>query len=682
MPTSSPEELLAAARDVLIAHGPLDEDELRRELLAEGLTLDDDEDWFEEFVLETDPPIMPIGDERWVWLPALMAGRILTHRLSQVEARHDVLATTEDLLPLEPMIGEPPFDRFTDGAPADVVYSSDREVRDRGIEGGAVVGGAILLERGRLAGLGLDVGDLIGVKVERDGLELLRVAEPVASGTGAALAALVEAPPVRPHLIEYSVWSVCAADPGLLRTPELPLGEQLASRGVACRGSLIAAGGYDFDAGEVEDLLRRIGEDHDLDESEAVAVVRLLRIVVEMTYDIDAAMEADDEARESAVQEVLARWVGPEERESEDTALQDPKAPRISGEGAGGEGVGEAVALLRDPAVAVAFLDEALGAFGAEPVVLAALTAAWVPLAPRSAQVALRWLRGVAVEEMGDVLGAEELYRQAESLDPSWPPALLALAECANDRGDAVRTMSLLRRAGAEDDPLYGFLEQFLAPKGPDLPRNAPCWCGSGKKYKQCHLRPGQRPLAERSDWLYRKAAGYLVEKDTPFILDLADARAQHWTGSDGLDRALEEGLIMDVALWEGGVFAEYLGRRGALLPPDELSLAQEWQLTRRSVYEVGSMTGGRLVTLRDLKTGAVEEVEDGGRRLQPGEYLCTRLASTVDGLGVFGGLEPVAARDLEALVALLGEDEPDSVELVEVLSRRFAPEKDCPATI
>jgi hypothetical protein len=25
------------------------------------------------------------------------------------------------------------------------------------------------------------------------------------------------------------------------------------------------------------------------------------------------------------------------------------------------------------------------------------------------------------------------------------------------------------------------------------LGRNDPCWCGSGKKYKHCHLRPGQR---------------------------------------------------------------------------------------------------------------------------------------------------------------------------------------------
>jgi len=31
------------------------------------------------------------------------------------------------------------------------------------------------------------------------------------------------------------------------------------------------------------------------------------------------------------------------------------------------------------------------------------------------------------------------------------------------------------------------------------IPRNAPCWCGSGKKYKKCHMEKGQKqvPLPE-----------------------------------------------------------------------------------------------------------------------------------------------------------------------------------------
>ncbi len=32
-----------------------------------------------------------------------------------------------------------------------------------------------------------------------------------------------------------------------------------------------------------------------------------------------------------------------------------------------------------------------------------------------------------------------------------------------------------------------------------DLPRNAQCWCGSGKKYKKCHYEADRRYFASRS---------------------------------------------------------------------------------------------------------------------------------------------------------------------------------------
>ena len=28
------------------------------------------------------------------------------------------------------------------------------------------------------------------------------------------------------------------------------------------------------------------------------------------------------------------------------------------------------------------------------------------------------------------------------------------------------------------------------------IPRNAPCWCGSGKKYKKCHMEKGQKQVS------------------------------------------------------------------------------------------------------------------------------------------------------------------------------------------
>ncbi len=47
---------------------------------------------------------------------------------------------------------------------------------------------------------------------------------------------------------------------------------------------------------------------------------------------------------------------------------------------------------------------------------------------------------------------------------------------------------------------IFRRIKDFLMAK---LPRNAPCWCGSGKKYKQCHLRSDQE-YARAYDMLAR----------------------------------------------------------------------------------------------------------------------------------------------------------------------------------
>ncbi len=47
-----------------------------------------------------------------------------------------------------------------------------------------------------------------------------------------------------------------------------------------------------------------------------------------------------------------------------------------------------------------------------------------------------------------------------------------------------------------------GFFSKLLgltpAPREiPKLGRNDPCWCGSGKKYKKCHMESDQRRLSK-----------------------------------------------------------------------------------------------------------------------------------------------------------------------------------------
>ena len=98
---TSGEAIVAVVRRVLSVRGPMAEDDLLGVLDADGIDLGPDPDVMLADVLDQDAePFMPLADERWAWIPAVLAGRIFTHRLSAVEAAHDIIAWDPDLAPL------------------------------------------------------------------------------------------------------------------------------------------------------------------------------------------------------------------------------------------------------------------------------------------------------------------------------------------------------------------------------------------------------------------------------------------------------------------------------------------------------------------------------------------------------------------------------------------------------
>ena len=336
-----------------------------------------------------------------------------------------------------------------------------------------------------------------------------------------------------------------------------------------------------------------------------------------------------------------------------------------------------ALEFLADPAVAAAALAEPTSEDEDSAVALGVFAESAEPLAPRAARPALRWMQGKAYEALGDIEQAEATLHAAESLDPSWPLTLLSLARYASDRGDAERGLALLRRAGAPaDHELVQLLERFRPAPRPDLGRNQRCWCGSGRKYKVCHLNREQLPLEERAAWLYQKAGADLLDGPfAPLLVETAQARAQNWDFPDALTVAVQDGLVADAVLFEGGAFADFLDTRGFLLPEDERLLAEQWLLVERSVHEVLDVSRGQGFTLRDVRTGDVHQVREraASTQVKVGELYCARVVPAGDTMQVFGGMEPVSLGERDDLMALL-DDDPGPVELVAALSRRFAP--------
>jgi len=345
-------------------------------------------------------------------------------------------------------------------------------------------------------------------------------------------------------------------------------------------------------------------------------------------------------------------------------------------------GARAALDLLADPVVLETAVDLLLGR--TDDLERLATTA---ELATRLASAASRpvqhavagWLLAVVAEREGRPQDAERLLRDAVHADPGWTPAVDRLAWCLSDRGDATRALALWEGLGrtAEDSDDIRELHSLPAAPAAELGRNDRCWCGSGRKFKQCHLgRPEPLPLPDRVGWLCRKATAYLERRGGACQDDVVDAvMARAVDGDkDSVLAALQDPLVLDTVLHEGGWFDRFLADRGELLPADELLLGQAWTLVDRTVYEVEQTRPGEGVTVRDLATGERFEVRERtfSRTAKVGMRICARAVP--DGLThqFIGGLFVAEPGREELLLDLLSTG--DGEALLAYVAARHRP--------
>lgn len=632
-------EFLAA---MLTEHGPLDEDDIAQRFQESGVA--DADDVLDVLLDETRSQASQLLDDRWVWLPTILEGRVFTHRLSADELAHDLLTVTPDLDPITALCEHDQYQQLADGAPVRVVLAGlDVELfESRGIPSDVVDPlGALVLPPGTFGALGAADGDIVGVRLSPQGLTVERVdASSLGDGDalGARLGAMIESD--EPVYFDAAVWSACVEDPALFTSPLPPLSEIVADHGLVHYDDMLGPNGFDPAVWRFDLQCQMLARRHGIERDEAFALNTLLSSYDQMSLLLVESIDREELAAKPFDVDVVA----------------------------------ELGAELADPLLAELFLDETVDRERAGAAALGLFAEVMEPKVPRSARVAFRWLRGKALERIGDIEAAERELLAAESMDTNWPLPLFDLARFASDRGDAERGLALLNRAGADpDDTFVRILQQHRVQPRPDMGRNEPCWCGSGRKYKKCHLGHEQLPLSDRVGWLYMKAFQHaLLTGFRDLLEDLTYERDRY---TDGEDDAPADPLPLDVALFEGGAFADFLAVRGHLLPDDERLLAEQWLLVERSVFEVEQVQRGVSVTVRDVRTGDVHQVAEkaASRQLKPGQLICARPVPSGHTMQFFGGLEPVGLHERDPLVDLL-DSEPDPVELVAYLSRRFAP--------
>ncbi|WP_245005841.1 MULTISPECIES: SEC-C domain-containing protein [Rhodococcus] len=633
-----PNDLIAeAAMELLREHGPQTAADWGNLLADAGHGTPDDMTEFVEYV--EDPLLGYLTGARYAALDTLFEHRILTHRLTDAEISSGVLDANPDLMVLRVFL-----DSFDD--------TEDREIRvvHRGLDDAALAERGIddptfpadegfLLAPDALSECA--AGDLIGLFVADRELTLCTVADVVDPTPGFADALANILTDTGAETLDAIVWQLMLEEPTLFRQPAAPLGELLESAGYVRDGDYVAIEGFDFEAFHLANRARMLEIRDNLHPDEAAAVIALVDLVSA------AHLEFPEDTSE------IGDWA----------RAQITENPQIY------------VAVAEPPAAAAAL--ELLSELDDHDEILHAVATALADKGPRRVKPAAYWLAGKAADRLGKIIVAEAYYESALDRDPDWVPAIFELALLAADRSDATRALALLGRIeGGESEILHDVLARYAPAEHPELGRNDKCWCGSGRKYKVCHLGKSEITFDDRANWLYIKAQ--LFSRSPEYfdvVFDLAEVRAQHWDDDDALTRALEGGLAVDTALFDSNIFGVFVERRGELLPADELELAQQWLQVPQSVYEVASTVPGTSLTLRDVRTDVAYDVADewGSLNLEAGSLVCARVLPAGSAMRTFGGIEPIAAADKDGLIALLDSPDTEPWQLVEFLSARFA---------
>jgi tetratricopeptide (TPR) repeat protein len=310
---------------------------------------------------------------------------------------------------------------------------------------------------------------------------------------------------------------------------------------------------------------------------------------------------------------------------------------------------------------------------------------------------------------------AEAAYRRALELDPGAAEAHASLGQLAEARGDLANALSaygqclaLARKArfyhvkdrrefvrgveAARDGveavratrlpdpvPAQARLESLVAQDrgGPKVGRNAPCPCGSGRKYKKCCLpkespAPSARQVSGPDGRLRERLVEYVTRSlpraDTDRALqeffegrfDLPDRRLEMVETEAQADfGAYLEWLIHDFRLSTGQTpITRFLAERGQGLPAEERAILEEWQDAVVGLHEVIDLEPGKSLTLRDVFTGETFQVREvrGSLSAARWDLLSNRVIRVQGERQLSGSVTAFNAPDREKLVQHVSE--------------------------
>jgi hypothetical protein len=283
-------------------------------------------------------------------------------------------------------------------------------------------------------------------------------------------------------------------------------------------------------------------------------------------------------------------------------------------------------------------------------------------------------LRAAHRRASGDILAAEADLEKAHLADPEFAPAALHLAELCIIRGDYSRAGSILRRSATEASPLMSMVERMTSHAGVAVGRNEPCPCGSGRKYKACHL--GKPPIEPR-EMVWALIAKVMMVITNPQGEQGYVRLALLAAGDDPdlFEQMLDEPLVRDLAMFDDGGLTDCLHEVGALLPEAERDTLELWADIPLGLWEVTETDGTSALTVFDTRTAERITVTD--RSLagsaEVDMLLLARFLPYADRWWTSPSVVPIDLRIRDHAIELL-DSEPSAEELAMWYGSLFLP--------
>ncbi|KJR41157.1 SEC-C motif domain protein [Candidatus Magnetoovum chiemensis] len=209
---------------------------------------------------------------------------------------------------------------------------------------------------------------------------------------------------------------------------------------------------------------------------------------------------------------------------------------------------------------------------------------------------------------------------------------------------------------------------------GTKIGRNAPCPCGSGKKYKKCCLSQNYIEIGKEQSLNRRLVIDLLKFFENNYNDLLEDALLLFWDGFDPVEYfSDEEAQYVEGHFWEWLIYdypvvddneeyktlIEVYIEKKKKITPDEHNVLKIMNNSTLSLYEVQDVFPGKGLLLKDLLFGKEYDVREksGSMEIEKWDILACRLLH-LDGIYIIcGSVFPYTRHRLSSIIQELRDD-------------------------